>query len=240
MREVYVLITRAMPQALRTAQAIEKIGACPVLLPLTEIVPLDAPPPSPVGFDGLIASSANAFNLLQKIEDWHAFHARPLFCVGQQTAYAARQAGFSHIAAIADDAENLANLLKNNRINHFLYLAGRYRRPLLEEALQKQGKDITLIEIYDQRPIMPDITHYRALHAPVDYVLLYSTLAAKQLSTIMLPHSFAKTTKFLCLSTRIAKALPQDYAAHSIIARTPSEAVLLASLKQNIQLGKRL
>jgi len=232
---IRVLITRYRPQALRTALAVKKLGACPILLPLVEVVPLDVALPSPVGFDGLIASSANAFTLLKRKKDWRAFHSLPLFCVGEQTAHAARQTGFSYIATIAKNVDHLQNILKNNQMQNFLYLAGQYRRPLLEKSLQNQGKNITIVEIYTRFPLIPDITQYDTLPAPVDYVLLYSSLTARQCVQTLPPIFFARTTQFLCLSERIAKAVPQPYATQCIMAKEPNETSLLAALESAIK-----
>jgi len=233
-----ILITRPQRQAVDTAAQIEKRGLRTFILPLAEIRGLDFS--SPRGnFEALLATSANSFTLLAErpsktkasVEN---FRCLPLFCVGEQTALAAQKAGFINIAAIAEEVGGLASLLKSQPFQHFLYLAGKIRRPILERDLRAQGKIITILEIYQQYPLMPTHSHIAALPTHFDYALFYSAMAAQTARYV--ETCFDRDTQFLCLSQRIAHALPQKFQPQARIATAPNETRLL----ELIQLSNHL
>jgi len=228
-----VLITRPSLQATYTAAKVTKLGATPIIMPLSEIIPLAFTLPSPATFDAVLATSAHAFTTLTQDKNRASLCALPLFCVGQQTAHAAHAAGFNTIVTIAHDAENLGSVMKHNRIHHLLYLAGRHRRQILEQVLKTQGKSITICETYDQHPLIPDIKLHGKLLTSVHYALFYSAFAARQAHHLM--PLFEHKTKILCLSPRIAAALPQNNATHCLIPTKPNETALMALLKTELK-----
>jgi len=217
-----ILITRPRSQALHTAAQLEKRGQCVFVLSLTKIVPLDFILPQQ-SFEALLASSANAFS--SNPQEFSSLYSMPLFCVGEQTALAAQRAGFSTIAAIATQASTLISCLKNYPACHLLYLAGKNRRPILEKKLNMQGKIVTTVEIYQQQPLRPTPSVMAKLPPRFDYALFYSAMAAQE--AVSLTNFFDTGTQFLCLSKRIARALPQNFQHQACIATTPSEASLL-------------
>jgi len=225
----HILITRPLHQAYHTATSLEKSGKRGFILPLTEILPLDVAVPQS-SFDALIVTSANVF--MPQRDELNIFHSTPLFCVGEQTSYAALSAGFHNIATIAKNAEELAISLKSQRAQNFLYLAGQTRRPTLEQAIQAQGKTVTVLEVYKQCPIPPSLIDKKGLPSHFDFVLCYSAMAAQ--ATISIEDFFNETTQFLCLSSRIAAALPQKFHSQSRIAKSPDEASLLEQLSRKV------
>ena len=68
---------------------------------------------------------------------------KPLLCVGARTAHAARDAGFASIAIEAPDAARLLARIAAERParERYLYLAGRDRKPALEEGSRAAGCD---------------------------------------------------------------------------------------------------
>ncbi|MDA4637080.1 uroporphyrinogen-III synthase, partial [Escherichia coli] len=93
--EKTVLVTRPLPAATRTADRLRVQGYVPLLLPLTEIVPLN--PTVPEGtFNAFVATSANA--LVHASEALLAPYLQlPCFTVGEATADAARARGFETV-----------------------------------------------------------------------------------------------------------------------------------------------
>jgi hypothetical protein len=82
-----------------------------VLSPVLDMVPTEATWPAGI-IDGVIATSARAFELLSATPDWPLPEARrllPLFLVGERTL-AARDRGFEGPAVIAPDANSLVDL----------------------------------------------------------------------------------------------------------------------------------
>jgi len=221
-----VLITRPLNQAHASAARLEGMGMDAFILPLVEIVPLDFKIPRG-HFDAVIATSANGF--MSNHVQLAAYRQLPLLCVGQQTALAAKKAGFFNIVAITDNVNELVLTCRAYRARHFLYLAGRHRRPVLEQELNAWNRQITVVEIYHQQPIYPTTDKLALLPACFDYVLFYSCTAARH--ACFLSNFFDVATKFLCLSPRIASALPARFQQQAHSAARPTETSLFELLK---------
>ena len=87
-----VLLTRALDESKRTAARLAREGHAAVLSPVLDMVPTGAMWPAGI-IDGVVATSARAFELLSATPDWPLPEARrllPLFLVGERTREAAR------------------------------------------------------------------------------------------------------------------------------------------------------
>src|SRR5262249_40353142 len=99
-----VAITRALPDAERTAERLRQRGAEPIIAPLLEVAPRTFDT-NLSGVQALLVTSANgvraAANALQE-------RTLPLLTVGDATARAAREAGFTDVRSASGDARALA------------------------------------------------------------------------------------------------------------------------------------
>lgn len=148
-----VLITRAREEAVRTAQKLTKRGHQAIVSPVLEMNATGATWPQGV-VDALVATSAQAFELLKLAPEWPLPEAKrllPLFLVGEKTASAARARGFSGPLSLAADAKELAGLFmaRHAQPARTLYLAGRDRKPDLEARLREAGSVIETLEVYE-------------------------------------------------------------------------------------------
>jgi uroporphyrinogen-III synthase len=155
---VLVLLTRALDDAMRSAARLAALGHHAILSPVLEMAPTGAQWPAGA-VDGVLATSAQAFELLSATPDWPAPEARrllPLYLVGERTCEAARGRGFEGRALVADDAGTLAGeavaRLGGDAPARLLYLAGRDRKPDLEAALTAAGHAVEAIEVYAAEP----------------------------------------------------------------------------------------
>lgn len=232
-----IVVTRPEPGATATAQRLRAMGHAPVLLPLTEIVPLPvAARPEPSRFAAVAVTSANALRhapagLLDGLT------ALPCFAVGPRTADAVRAAGFRRVYEGSGDADALADLVRE-RIGTgagVLHLAGRTRRPDFEKRLTEIGGRVTVVETYDVRRIAwsAGAISIRLGGDRADAVLLYSAEASKALA-----HLIGRTEAagpladavLVCLSERIAAALRTIPGARAVVADGPDEDRLFAKL----------
>ena len=226
-----VLVTRPQPDAGRTAAALAERGHAAVLAPVTEIRRTGAALPGG-RFDAIAATSHHAFAGPEGL-DRHL----PVFAVGARTAAAARAAGFRDVRVGRGDAAGLADLLRLTlpRPARLLYLAGRDRKPLLEEAVSRAGYGISVAEVYgaDALPDWPaevrDALRGREVEAALHYsrrsVDLALGLAARtglDEAVLLLRH--------LCLSDDCAEPLLERRAASVAVADRPDEDALLALL----------
>jgi len=151
-----ILVTRAFDEAKRTAARLASHGHESVASPVIEMVPTGAIWPAGVA-DGVIATSARAFELFSAPLDWPLPEARrlmPLLLVGARTQDAARERGFDGPALTASCAaglgENIA--LRFSTPSRFVYLAGRHRNHDLENKLAELAHAAEVVEVYAAQP----------------------------------------------------------------------------------------
>ena len=121
-----LVILRPEPGASASIAAARQLGLDAVAVPLFEVRPLAWTAPEPAKFDAILMTSANAARHgggeLAKLT------ALPVHAVGQATATAAVDAGFSVASVGAGTGEELVGWLGDGR--RLLHLGGRHRRNL--------------------------------------------------------------------------------------------------------------
>jgi uroporphyrinogen-III synthase len=147
-----ILITRPAEQAHETAVALSILGYEALLSPVVEVAPTDKPWPHGT-IDLVVATSARAFEALLTEPDFPTPEARrlmPLYVVGEKTCEAARLAGFTGPAVMAETAKDLAPKLiaQLRSYTRALYLAGRERKPKLEKMCVDAGFTLDVHETY--------------------------------------------------------------------------------------------
>lgn len=211
-----VLVTRPADQAARTAKRLAALGHQPVVAPALEIVPTGAAPPDEP-FDLILATSAQAF------AGWSAPHSlreAPLACVGETTAEAGKAAGFTPILVAPRAAALVERLVAAHRPGSALYLAGRDRKPDLEQGLRAAGWRLRLLETYEARPVAawPPAVAAALEKGEIDAVLHYSPRSAEAALGLM-GDGPARGLLHLCMS--------EDVAALCRV-RVPGEKILTA------------
>lgn len=237
-----VLVTRPEPASARTAAELERRGHEPVLLALMQAVQqpeaLASPPPPDTA--ALAVTSAEAMRVLKTLPDdeRRPFLAPPLFAVGRATARAAREAGFKDVSVADGDGHSLAGLLiaksDQNPGASILYLTGTPRSPDFEAKLEEAGRMVDVRECYRMVPsTYPEATIIDKLTPMPEAILVYSSETARRLGELHDRTSEVldwPRTRFLCLSEKIADALPADFRARSRWPMEPREDLLLLLL----------
>lgn len=230
-----VLVTRPEPEAGATARRLAPAGFRPLVLPLSQIVPL---PPVPLPLDAASVAATSAAALRFAGADFLApLGGKPLFAVGSRTAAMGRAAGFRQVRHAAADAEALARLILAEATGPVAYLCGRVRRPDFEHSLRAGGMAVVAIETYDTQALTPAPDRLPDLSGgePVDAVLLFSGLGAQALGTLAAqPASAAllRPAAVFALSSRILAALPAAWPGEGgrFAASEPNEDALVALL----------
>ncbi len=230
-----VLVTRPIHDATPTAERLRALGHAPVVAPLTRLVATGAAIPQGE-FDALIATSANAVDLLEA-ESVARLRGVPFYCVGDRATVRARARGLLAARPGAADATRLAHdlgsaLAPGQRV---LYLAGRDRKPTLEKSLVGGGYRVTSVEIYRAEAVesLP-VEAARPLRAgDIDAALHYSGRAVDLL--IALAEAAGLGTRLtrvahVCISEEAATPL-RHAGAKIVVAATPDSDGLFAALQ---------
>jgi uroporphyrinogen-III synthase len=230
-----VLLTRALEESKRTAALLASQGHEAVLSPVLEMVPTGAMwPPGVV--DGLIATSARAFELLSAEPEWPLPEARrllPLLLVGERTHEAARERGFDGPALIAQNAKTLAAELEMRFANpcRFVYLAGRERKAGLEKSLAKAGHTVELVEVYAAQPaeFLTEEALIRAQKGEIGAVLHYSRRSADIFLRVARNAGLnLSRINHVCISQDAAAPLLAAGIHEVLVAKAPEEQAMFA------------
>lgn len=229
-----VLVTRPSRQAASTAQKLATLGHRAIVAPVLEIAPTGAAPP-PGSFDLLIATSAQGFAGPAPSE---RLLALPLVCVGQKTAQMGRAQGFSILCVAADSGALADILLAEGGAKSALYLAGRERKPLLEQRLREKGWRIEIVETYAARPVAawPEQVLAALERRDIDAVLHYSPRSAA-LALKLMGRRAARSLTHFCLSAEIASICFDWAPPEKIVAASHADEDSLMTLLRSPDAG---
>ena len=187
------------------------------------------------GATAVAVTSANAIRHAPK-ELIAALAHLPCYAVGEKTARAAREAGFSSVEQGPGDAEGLAAAMTADFAGKsVVYLCGRVRFPGFEQRLAAAHIAVFPVETYETLGVDHDsaTVSERLGGLPVDAVLLYSAKAAAAMLTLggrpALAHLFEDAT-LLCLSERVAAVLFSSGGDKIRVSRKPNEEALFSLL----------
>jgi len=226
-----IWVTRASPGAEATAARLAAMGLAPRVDPLLEVRDLSPE----VDLDGVAALAFTSVNGVAAFARLHGGRDRPVFAVGERTARAAREAGFTAVASADGDVEALATLIQRE--------AGRLGGAVLHpSALEPAGdlvsrltsggvgaRRLAVYETVDRDPSPATLAELDDLGA----VLLHSPRAARGLVR-WLAERPAPNLRALCLSAAVARPLETLARAGGLKSVTsaphPAETALLALL----------
>lgn len=225
---------RAKADAECTAATLKALGHNAVLAPVMRIAPRQAP--FPTGrFAAVLATSAHAF--VGGKEAFEALHRLPLFAVGAATAEAGRRAGFEDVRVGLGDASALAALvtLTLPRPAQLMVLAGRDRKPMLEDGLNRAGYGSIIVEAYaaEAEEGWPATAIEILSDGDVAAALHFSRRSAGLAFGLAKAHGLALrflALSHLCLSEDVAVPLREAGAERVLVAAEPCEAALLKRL----------
>jgi uroporphyrinogen-III synthase len=224
-----VAITRALPEAMRTADNLRALGAEPVLAPLLTIAP-QAFEADLADVQALLFTSANGVRAFA--DAIQARHLRVL-AVGDATAAEARNAGFPQVQSAAGDSEALAALAieaLNPQAGRVLHITGDHVAGDVVGALTKAGFTAERRIAYNSVAAtqLPS-----DLAGEIDTILFHSARAAEIFVSFGAPR--ANHLIAACLSPAVARAACDSPVgsiawAHVIVSPHPREDALLRAV----------
>ena len=230
-----VLVTRPVAEAAGLVERLAALGHQGISCPLLEIHPVSGVTVNLEGVQAvLITSSAGARALAAA----HPERRLPVFTVGDATARAAREAGFTKVESARGDAEALVATVLDEldpRRGALLNASAADVAVDLTDALSPHGFDVRRVVLYEARPVheLPAQARDALARRELDAVLLFSSRTATTLARLVTAAGLAdacRTVDAVCLSPAIAtlaRALPW---AKVRSTKVPDEPALLKLL----------
>lgn len=218
-----VAVTRALPEAQRTAERLRALGTEPVLAPLLTITPC-AYNTSVAGAQALLFTSANG---VRAFPDVRGAGDCVVLTVGDATAEAARAAGFQDVRSADGDVVALAALAKaqlDPQAGKLIHIGGEHVAGDLAGELRAAGFDVERRVAYSARAasVLP-----QALRQPVDLILFHSARAAETFVALGAPGAARLTAA--CLSPAVAAAASKAQWRSIVVSPAPREDLFLAA-----------
>lgn len=216
-----VAITRALPDAERTAARVREFGAEAVLAPLLSIVAC-AYDTNVEDAQALLFTSANG---VRAFPDVRRLAAKPVLTVGDTTAEVARAAGYTNVRSADGDAAALAALAKKTltpTAGKLVHIGGEHLARDIAAELRAAGFTMERRVAYAARDAL---TAPPELFQPLDIVLFHSARAAETFARLGAPNADELTAA--CISDAVAQAAGKTRWARIIVASAPREDALL-------------
>ncbi|HTK12950.1 MAG TPA: uroporphyrinogen-III synthase [Xanthobacteraceae bacterium] len=228
-----LLVTRPLPEALRTKAALEARGHDVTLAPLLHIEPLTPALPD-THPDAIVVTSATAAVMLKTHPAAMRLLSCPVLVVGDRTAAAVREAGFTDVRGTASDGAALVRLLRKNFAEgtRLLHLAGHDRAVDIATELAPADIHVDVVTLYRAAAAesFPGPVTAALADGTIDGVLHYSLRTAEAyLACCRNSGVPVGAETHYCLSPRIARVL-QDRGAVARTAAQPNEAALFVLL----------
>lgn len=236
-----VLVTRPEPDARQEADALRARGYEPVLAPLLDIEFLKGVSLDLDGAQAVVITSRNALRALADHPQREEVAALPLFAVGEATAWAGRQFGFSEVTIGPGTGAGLPPIIRREvhpEKGPLVHIGAEKVAFDLQGALEEDGFELRRFVLYRSHPVetLPDAVVSDLASGEISRVLLLSPRTARTFARLAQRHGVATEGKGLvcyCLSKAIAEAVaplgftvrvPQHAREEDLLALLDSDA----------------
>jgi uroporphyrinogen-III synthase len=229
-----LLVTRPEPDARRQAEALAAKGHQPVLAPLLTIEFLSDMPLDLAGAQALIVTSRNALRALSFHPQRREAIKLPLLAVGEATARAAAELGFTQVTTGPGTGEALAELIRRElgpNAGPLVHLAGETLAFDLKSALEMHGFAVRQAVLYRAVPVreLPPQALSLLTAGKLDGVILMSPRTAGTFADLLRMHGAVTELTGLrcyCLSPAVAEALAPHKPLLRVALRPREEDIL--------------
>ncbi|NQU58959.1 MAG: uroporphyrinogen-III synthase [Rhodospirillales bacterium] len=237
-----LMITRPLEDAEPLATELMALGVETILEPLLSIELLDTAALDLSGAQGLLLTSANGVRALGAfLTERHL----PVYCVGDATARAAREAGFEKVISAGGDVTSLAALVGDKLDpgnGALVHVAGSKVAGDLAGLLAQATFEYHRVQLYHASKAIA-LSHKGAValeNGSVDGVVLYSPRTAECFVDLLIKAGAvdcARRLNAFCLSEPVAVSAGTLDWARVVIAATPDQAALIKSVSEMLPDG---
>lgn len=224
-----VLITRPERDAADLKSRIEALGASVILAPLLRIEHRALDHADLDGASALIVTSRNALRSLAASPILETARRLEIFAVGAATAAMARDLGFEKIVEGPGTGAGLAAEITKRpptASGPLVHLAGDHLAFDMAASLAPPGIAVKVIRAYQTvaAETLPAEAAVALADDTLDAVILMSPLTAKtwaKLASDLKSAADLARISHVCLSAKVASALPPPLSAGALVAKTP-------------------
>jgi len=210
-----LLVTRPEPDATREAETLRARGHEPVLAPLLKIEFIEDVPLNLNGAQAIVITSRNALRALGSHPERDKAIELPLFAVGEATAWAARQMGFTEVMIGPGTGAGLPPIICTERHpdqGPLVHIGAEKVAFDLKGALEEDGFDLRRVVLYRSHPVeeLSEDVVDGLKRGGFDGVLLMSPRTARAFARLVERYALVTQVKGLvcyCLSKAIAEAV---------------------------------
>lgn len=207
-----VLLTRPRDDAEATARRLAEIGIDSVVAPLIDITYIEDATIDLRGVQAVMVTSANGVRALAQVSPRRDI---AIYAVGDASADAARQAGFTEVASAGGDVGALAALAGarlDPQAGAVVHVAGSAVAGDLMAELSQRGFSARRVQLYRAQAVsaLPEAARAALRDSAVDAVLFYSPRTAGRFADLVAVEGFERDCAGLtaiCLSDNVAAAL---------------------------------
>ena len=234
-----LLVTRPREDAERLEDSLRALGAEPVVEPMLSIDFKDGPPLKLEGVQALLATSANGPRAFARRDDRRYL---PVYTVGDTSARAAAEAGFTRIESAAGEVQALARLVRKRlraEAGALLHVSGTEVAGDLGALLDRAGFAYRREVLYGARsPSRFSAALVRALEdGTLAGAIFFSPRSAATFVTLAGGCGLAEACTGMvayCLSDAVAKRARSIAWRAVAVARRPDQEALLEFVKEGV------
>ena len=229
-----VLVTRAEPGAARTCKRLEALGYDPVDAATARIVPFD-PELRLVPGEAVAVTSPNGAAAAARLTD---LRSGPVFTVGDASAAAARDHGFTRVTSAGGDGAALAALITAEGPDGVVHVRGRDQQFNLVAALTQAGVPARSVIAYAAEPVDALRPETIAALKAGAAVLIHSPRGAERFCALARQAGALTALRgapFAAISEAAAEPLRTAGASRIAVAETPDEAALMTALERALR-----
>ncbi|MEM8574563.1 MAG: uroporphyrinogen-III synthase [Pseudomonadota bacterium] len=210
-----LLVTRPEPDATREVETLKALGHEPMQSPLLKIEFMDKVPLNLDGAQAVVITSRNALRALGTHPERDKATELPLFAVGEATAWAGRQLGFTEVTIGPGTGAGLPPLICTELEPHLgplVHIGAEKVAFDLKGALAEHGFELRRVILYRSHPVeeLSEEVVDALKRGDIDGVLLLSPRTARAFARLIQRYGLVTQAKGLvcyCLSKAIAEAV---------------------------------
>lgn len=229
-----LLVTRPQPDADRTAAHLAALDIEPVIAPMLESWAVESQLPDPDTVAALAFTSINAVRFFSARAPDAAFLAKPVYAVGEATADAAREAGFSEVSAAEGTLISLtAHIAQRHKGGTIFHPGARDLTGDLGLALAPYAIPVVSATVYamDQADAFPQPVRDALVKGEIAGALFFSARTADAFAKLTTGPDFIVPRTMLhclCLSENCAAPLTRAHFVRIGLADHPSHEAMMA------------